>query len=415
MRVATLSIGDELMVGENLDSNSQRLAVAIAHRGWQHAGHRIVADSIADISSAISQSIDSADMLICTGGLGPTLDDITRDALAEVMGESLIRDSQAEDTIRGFFKERGYDMPESNIRQAMRPSSATILENRLGTAPGLSVVCNGVKIILLPGPPREMEPMLESVLERATQPVRVRIVRAFGIGESSAAEGIEDLMARDGEPRVGITVSNSLLAARIRAFDPHTPDDELDAIVSRIREAWSPWSFGEDDACLERAVVDLLRDRNLTLATAESCSGGLIGNMLTNVPGSSDCYPGGWITYENRRKIEDLGVSADIIERDGAVSESVACAMAKGARIKSGSDIAVSTTGIAGPGGGTSDKPVGWVWIAVSDKDGESARLFRYPGNRDLVRDRTAKSALQCVRFRVMGVRAPLLWQDRNE
>ena len=220
-------------------------------------------------------------------------------------------------------------------------------------------------------------------------------------------------MTRDSEPVVGTTVSKSIVTARIRARDPETTEEEIDAIANTVKAAWSPYVFGEGEDSLESTIGELLADGNATLASAESCTGGLIAWMVTRIAGSSAWFKGGWVTYENQRKQEDLGVPSEILETTGAVSRETAIAMAHGARSRAGADFGVSTTGIAGPGGGTDEKPVGTVWIAVADGQGEDVRRFRFPGGRSGVRDRTAKAALQMMRFRLIGERAArLLWEE---
>ena len=219
-------------------------------------------------------------------------------------------------------------------------------------------------------------------------------------------------MSRDLEPLVGITVSSSILTARIRARHEQTSDAELDAVAAKIRKAWHPWVFGDGEVSLQEALAEVFSSRGLSLSTAESCTGGLIGTLLTEVPGSSAWYHGGWVCYQNARKHEDLGVPMEILEKHGAVSEATACAMALGAAERSGSDHAIATTGIAGPDGGSDAKPVGTVWIGFASPDGVNACRFRFPGERAVVRDRTAKVALQHMRMLVLGQMAPLLWQE---
>jgi nicotinamide-nucleotide amidase len=262
-----------------------------------------------------------------------------------------------------------------------------------------------------------MSPMLELVIEKhlGNAPARpVVVVRAIGIGESDAAMRIADLMRRDAALPVATTVSDSIVSARIRGRDDRDRD-EVERLAGRVEEAWAPYVFAREEGTLEAAVASLLIDRGRTIATAESCTGGLLAGALTAVPGSSGWFPGGVVTYANQRKVEDLGVAETDLERDGAVSRSVAIAMAEGVRRRSGATIGVSTTGIAGPDGGSDEKPVGTVWVAVADEDGSDARRFRFPGGRDIVRRRTVLAALQLVRLRLLGDPAPLLWEQVGE
>jgi nicotinamide-nucleotide amidase len=344
--------------------------------------------------------------------LGPTLDDVSREALAEAMNESLVEDPASRMHLDQWYAGRGRVMPVGNVRQALRPTSATCIENPNGTAPGLRARVGAALVVVLPGPPREMRPMLEGVLndELSGESRPTIVVRAFGIGESDAAERIEPLMRRDARLPVATTVSQSLLSARIRG---NVPDDResIEMLAVRVEKAWHPFVFGRDDVTLSMALGAELRKAGQTIATAESCTGGLVAAMLTEVPGSSGWYPGGWVTYENTRKVEDLGVDAELIEQDGAVSRSVVSAMADGARRRAGSDYGVSISGVAGPDGGSADKPVGTVWIAVADEAGIDARCFCFSGDRPVVRDRAANTALQLTRLRLRGDDSDLLWQ----
>lgn len=412
MRVGTLSIGDELLSGETLDSNSQRLARAIAAREWTHTGHAIVGDDPEAIAAAVRSLGEGSDLVLTSGGLGPTLDDLTREALALVVGDPLALDEAIAESIEALFTSRGLKMPESNRRQAMRPPSAMSIPNANGTAPGLRVGCGSYEVLALPGPPRELLPMLASALPEVDRAPRQIVVVACGIGESAAAERIQEFMDRDAEPIVGITVSGCILRARIRARDHATTAAEVERVGATVREQWAPWAI--DQETLPAAIAEVLRGASGTLAVAESCTGGMIQTMLTDLAGSSAWFRGGWVTYSNEMKCDHLGVSAEVIERDGAVSASVAEAMAAGARDRAGATLAVSTTGIAGPIGGSRAKPVGAVYIGVADDAGATARLFHFPGDRQSVRRRTSQTALQLVRFRALGLDQPLLFEVRS-
>ena len=409
----TISVGDELLAGESLDTHGRTIAAELGDRGCRVVSHRVVGDDVAAIAAAIREAVGISDLVIVTGGLGPTLDDVTREALAEVLEDPLVEDVEALATLEAWFAGRGRPMPETNRRQIMRPGSASLLPNPHGTAPGIAADCGGVPIAILPGPPREMVPMLELVIDThlAESPARpVVVVRAIGIGESDAATRIADLMRRDAAIPVATTVSDSIVSARIRGSDAGDRD-EVERLARMVETAWAPFAFDRGEGSLEAAVGTLLLERRGTIATAESCTGGLLAGALTAVAGSSAWFPGGVVTYANERKIEDLGVSESDLARDGAVSRAVAIAMANGARRRADATIGVSTTGIAGPDGGSDEKPVGTVWIAVADEQGEDARCFRFPGTRDIVRRRTVLAALQLVRLCLLGEATPLLWE----
>lgn len=410
---STISVGDELLAGESLDTHGRTIGAALGDRGCRVGSHRVVGDDVARIAAAIREGIATSELVVITGGLGPTLDDVTREALAEVLDDALVEDDDAVATLRAWFAGRDRPMPETNRRQACRPSTAAFLPNPNGTAPGLFAERDGVAIAILPGPPREMVPMLELVLDRLfvdAAPRPVVEVRALGIGESDAATRIAELMRRDAAMPVATTVSDSIVSARIRGRDAGDRD-AVERLARIVESAWAPFVYGRGDERIEVVVGDRLRALGRTIATAESCTGGLLAGAVTAVPGSSAWFPGGVVTYANDRKIEDLGVDPTTLARDGAVSRSVAIAMAEGVRRRCGATLGVSTTGIAGPDGGTDAKPVGTVWIGLADDGGGDARCFRFPGDRDIVRRRTVLAALQLVRLRLLGESASLLWE----
>ncbi len=417
-RAATISIGDELLAGESLDTHGRTIAASLVDRGIRVVSHVVTGDDVVAIEAAIRNARQMASLVLVTGGLGPTLDDVSREGLAAAIEEPLVEDASGIATIERWFAGRSRPMPEGNRRQALRPRDAILLENAHGTAPGVLWRGNEDSIVLLPGPPRELRPMLEAVLETLLPdaPARPRVVvKAHGIGESDAAARIEELMQRDQKLPVATTVSNSVVSARIRGRS--VEDIEVvEQLASKVESAWRPHAFGRDDDTLPEVLGRALSSRGLRVATAESCTGGGLGAALTEVAGSSGWYPGGFITYANERKVEDLGVPLEILERDGAVSRAVVEAMVAGVRSRTGADIGIATSGIAGPGGGTEAKPVGTVWIAVGDADGFDTRRLRFPGARGLVRDRTVLAALQMARLRLLGEHASLLWEvEGNE
>ena len=408
----TISVGDELLAGETLDTHGRHLAATLAARGCRVLEHRVEGDDADAIAAAIRDAANRVGLVVITGGLGPTLDDVSRDAVAHAMRSPLVEDAAARRDLEAWYAGRRRPMPGGNLRQALRPDAAICLANPNGTAPGLQGRIGDTEIVVLPGPPREMHPMFERVLESLplATPRPMIVVRASGIGESDAASLIESMMERDNDLPVATTVSQGVLSARIRGRDERDRG-RIETMASTIESAWRPFVFGRGDVTLAEAVGFELSRADLTLATAESCTGGMIGGAITDVAGSSAWYRGGWVTYENRRKIEDLGVDPSVIERDGAVSKAVVAAMAVGAAKRAGADLGIATSGIAGPDGGSADKPVGTVWIAVSHAGDVEARCFRFPGDRGVVRSRTVAMALQMIRFRATGVEASLLWE----
>ncbi|MFK7959913.1 MAG: CinA family nicotinamide mononucleotide deamidase-related protein [Phycisphaerales bacterium] len=411
MNAVLLSIGDELIIGQTLDTNAAWMAAALLERGVVTIEHRTLPDDRARIAAAISASAAIADLVLITGGLGPTDDDLTRPAVGDVSdpGHELVVDDVARAGLLKRFADRS--MASSNLRQAQRPASARCLDNEHGTAPGLAVRIGAADVVAFPGPPREMQPMFERELSlilaaRDVPPAPVTVVQvcAAGIGESDAAERLGELMERGGPVTVGTTASKGILSARIRATGA-SAEAAAKHVAAAVRAAWGPYVFGDGSRSLPATVGDALAARGRTIVTAESCTGGGIGAALTGVPGSSAWFYGGWITYDNVAKESELGVSAEAIEADGAVSHVVAEAMALGALRRGSASDAVAVTGIAGPGGAVPGKPVGTVWIAVASRGGGGgdsetrirARRFRFPGARDVVQRRTIVAALTMV------------------
>jgi nicotinamide-nucleotide amidase len=426
MRTAILSIGDELIGGETLDTHARWLSRELASRGLTPLEHRTVGDDRTLIARAIAELAARNDVLVITGGLGPTDDDLTRFALGDVVdpGEALVMDREVAARLERWFAGRARPMPEGNLAQARRPRPARWIPNPRGTAHGLAVEHDGCRIFVLPGPPAEMHPMfLEHVaaelpLVEGGAVTLLETVHCFGLGESDAADRLGDLTQRDRHPQVGITVSEGIVTARIRATGvAATAAAEIADTRSLVEQAWVPYAYGSGGVSLAEVVGELLRKHGVTLATAESCTGGLLGKVLVDVAGSSEYYRGGWISYANEMKECCLGVAGSLIETHGAVSEAVAIAMARGVLAKSSADHALAITGVAGPDGGTSSKPVGTVFIAhaggSAGQDDVSVRRFRIRGDRGAVRDRSAKAALQMLRFAILGVPGdePMIWE----
>lgn len=420
MNAATLSIGDELAIGQIDDTNARWIAGRLAAEGAFRIEHRTVGDDRARIASAIRDLAGLCDLLVITGGLGPTLDDLTREALNDCCadGRPMVEDAAARASLDRWFRGRGRAMPASNLVQALRPENARCLDNPEGTAPGLLAAVGACRVVCLPGPPREMQPMFErevlpivaAALGGRTMPTIA--VHSFGMGESALAERLGERMRRDAEPTVGTTASNAVVTARIRA---HGPRDEAlaraEAMADEVERLWRPYAFGRGETTLGAAAVDELRRRGHTVAVAESCTGGLLGAHLTSVAGASDVVLGGVIAYANEVKVEQAGVARSTLAAHGAVSEEVARELAAGIRQRTHATWGIGITGIAGPGGGSTAKPVGTVFIGLAGPDGDRARRFRFPGERDAVRDRAVKAALQWLRLTLLGEGdASLIW-----
>lgn len=408
--IEILAIGDELTQGRTTDTNSGEIARALAALGLTPAAFHQAGDDLAEIASILGNILDRANVCLCTGGLGPTLDDITREAVAFACGAVLRVDTAALENIRAYFARMGREMPNVNRRQAMFPEGAEVLPNNHGTAPGFAIDCGRTLIICLPGVPREMRAMLgESAMPLLKKRfgedrhVAVKILRLFGIPESSLAEALGDLMARGKNPSVGTNASAGVISVVIRARAASAPEaaSMLAETESQVRALVGKYIFGEGDITLAEAVAALLEKRNLTIATAESCTGGLLGSMLTDVPGISRFFIEGTICYSNEAKTRLLKVPADLIASKGAVSAEVAYALARCARDSARADIGVGITGIAGPSGGTPEKPVGLVFIAVADERGVDCREFHVAGDREIIRRRASLAALNMVRVKI--------------
>jgi nicotinamide-nucleotide amidase len=414
VRVEILTIGAELLLGYTIDTNAAFMARALSEIGVAVVRHDTVGDDPELIAHAIRDGLERTGAVITSGGLGPTADDRTRDGLAAAFGRELLTDPEALAQVERRFQLFGRVMPKINVVQALVPRGARVIENRFGSAPALWMEDDrGRWVITLPGVPSEMRGLLtESVIPILRQResavptvVASRTVRTTGIGESALAE----LLGDDG----GDSVAGLPLAylpgwegvdLRVTAAEMPAPAAEraLGEATRRLRERAGPYVYGEGAADLAAVVLDLCRERSLTIATAESCTGGLIGARLTAVPGSSDVFVGGVVAYSNAVKESLLDVPAGLIESKGAVSEEVARAMAAGARARLGADIGIGITGIAGPGGGSPEKPVGTVWIAVQIGGDVRAHGRVYIGDRGEVRSRSAQAALDTVRRMLM-------------
>jgi len=409
--IEILSVGAELIEGRTLDTNSSEIAAALNEIGLSATAFHAVGDDLPEIASVLGDILKRADLCICTGGLGPTLDDLTREAVAFACGKELRCDEDLLKTIREYFTKSGRKMPESNRRQAMIPQGAEAIVNNRGTAPGFHIECDGTLIICLPGVPLEMRQMLhESVLPMLQKRfavgrhVKTRTLRLFGISESALADALGDIMARGKNPTVGTNASKAIIGINIRAKaeTPAQAENLLAETEKRIRRLVGKYIFGEGKMELEEAVAQLMEKHGLTIATAESCTGGMLGAMLTNVPGISRYYVQGAICYSNEAKTQLADVPKELIRSKGAVSDEVARALAEGVRRRANTNIGVGITGIAGPSGGTQDKPVGLVYIAVADERGTESREFRFAGDRQMIRLRAALTALNMTRLRIL-------------
>jgi nicotinamide-nucleotide amidase len=370
----------------------------------------VVGDDLADIAAAVRSALSRADVVILSGGLGPTSDDLTREAVSAVLGLALDEDAEILEEIRARFARRRLTMPETNRRQAKVPRGATVLPNPVGTAPGLWLESDGRIVVLLPGPPRELEKIFDgSVMPRLTERsggrrVRRRVLKITGRPESGVEQVANPIYAPLAHATVPIETtilaSPGLVELHLsaRGSDIGALDGALDAAVRDLAAALEPSVVSVDGRSMEVVVGDALRDRGWHIAVAESCTAGMVLARLTDVPGSSAWVVGGIVAYDDEVKRRELGVPAGLLASHGAVSEPVARAMAEGVRTRLGADIGVSVTGIAGPTGGSEAKPVGTVVIALAGPDGTEARTFLFVGDRPMVRTQSVLAALNMVR-----------------
>ena len=413
MTAEVLSIGSELVSGQSLDTNSQWISRRLGALGIQVRFHTTLGDDLAENVDAFRAAAGRCRLVVATGGLGPTQDDLTREALAALAGVGLVEDPASMAAIAAMFASRGLVMAERNRVQALFPDGAEPLPNRAGTAPGIWMALGDARVACLPGVPAEMKIMLdEQVVPRlkgagvAGRSIVHHKINMFGKGESEIEAQAFDLTARGHVPEVGITASKATISFRVRGEGV----DEADAIASisatlaQIRERFGPLIVGEGDEDVVDGLVAELKRRGASIALAESCTGGLIASQLTEVPGVSDCFLGGVVSYSDRAKVDLLGVPAGLIEAHGAVSPEVAQAMAVGAKERFGADLALSVTGIAGPGGGTAEKPVGLVYLGMALGGATAVRRLLMPSThtRDLIQARTAKHALNWARLALL-------------
>jgi len=415
MNAIVLSIGQELITGHVIDTNSGYLSRQLGQLGIETVAHWTVGDDLTAIEEALRAAAAQADIVLVTGGLGPTLDDLTRDGLAKAMGCELRLDEGCLGAIEERFARLGRSMSDINRRQALIPLGAEAMPNPCGTAPGIIADLGGTKVFVMPGVPSEMARMFaESVAPRLGPSGSVivhRQLHAFGAGESDIAARLGDLMRPDANPTVGTTASSGLITVRItaRAAQAHQAKRLADAAAAEVRDRLGELVIASGDETISSALGRLLRARGATLASAESCTGGLVGRLITDTPGASEYYLGGVVAYSNRVKSQLLGVTKDILDTCGAVSEATAAAMASGCRGTFGADWALAVTGIAGPGGGSDDKPVGLVYIAVAGPDVAQTHRHIFPYDRDQVRRRAATTALNHLRLALAGRQRPSL------
>lgn len=403
-----LAIGTELLMGQIVNSDAQYLSRRLNELGIDIYHHMVVGDNPSRLKDALRLALSRSDLVITTGGLGPTMDDLTKDTIADLLGLSMLRDEQSVQWLTQRFAAMGREVTPNNLRQADFPQGSVILKNRKGTAPGCIVSAGAKHIVVLPGPPYEMQDMFEREVapwlhSRTGVTIHSRLLRVFGIGESMVEHQLKDIIATQSNPTIAPYAGTGEVALRISAKADSIQKAQalIQPVEQAIRDRLGDAVYATGDETMERCVAHRLMQDGKTLAVAESCTGGMLSGMLTSVSGISAVFLEGAVTYSNAAKMRALDVDEQLLSQYGAVSHAVAQAMAKGMRSRSGADFALSITGIAGPDGGTAEKPVGLVYIGLADADGTQVKELRLTGDRERIRRQSCLQALDLLRRRM--------------
>jgi nicotinamide-nucleotide amidase len=415
-RAAVLSTGDEITTGRIVDTNSNYIADKLTEIGIDLVAVLTVGDMPERLEWAWKSAMEMADVVVSTGGIGPTADDLTNETVARITGKKLVRDQESVDHMKRIFASINRVMPENNLKQADLPETSEVIRNPLGTAPGFRMAVPQVSghtchLVVLPGVPREMKPMMEdSVIpwlrqNRGSDTIyAVRVFQTFGISESGLDEAVAGLIKPD-EARVAFRAAFPQISLRITVEGrPGEAEKKLEELSVRVREKIANFVYAEGDASMEEVVAQLFTSRGLKLAVAESCTGGLVGHRITNVSGSSKFFMGDFVTYSNELKRELLGVSEETLRQHGAVSEECVLEMAAGARQRAGADVAIATSGVAGPEGGTTSHPVGTVCVGLVGEGVRASRRYQLRGNREWIKTLTGQVALDWLRRYALGL-----------
>ena len=407
-----LSVGTELLMGQILDTNAQYISQRLAEVGINQYYRTTVGDNRQRLQETIQQALGRADLVILTGGLGPTEDDLTKETAAAVLGHT---DFTIDETSKARMYQRfvhyNHAMPENNLKQVMFPKGAIILTNDYGTAPGCIIEKEGKAIILLPGPPREMRPMFDASVmpylrRESHSQLYSQVLRVYGMGESMVAEQLGDLIDQQTNPTIATYALTGETTIRVtaRCNSDREGEELLRPMIRQIQDRLGSVVYATHGEPLERVCAGLLEQAGKTLAVAESCSGGMLASTLVSVAGSSAWFLEGCVTYSNAAKMRRLGVREDTLASHGAVSRETALEMARGMRASAGADLALATTGIAGPGGGTAEKPVGLVYVALCGEAGEYVHEMHFAGDRERIRGAAVLEGLDMLRRYLTGM-----------
>ena len=405
MKSEIIAVGTELLLGNIVNTNARYLSQKLADLGVDVFYHVVVGDNLQRLTATIKESLERSELIITSGGLGPTVDDLTKEGVAEALGLKLLPDEASIRKIEEMFKAMGRPMTQNNIKQGYIPEGAMILENNNGTAPGVLIEKNGKIVIMLPGPPKELYPMFEDKVmpylrTKVHSTIRSRILRVIGIGESSAEDMLKDIFKNQTNPTIAPYAKDGEVHLRITA-KTDTPE-EAERLISqmeeRVKVILGDNIYGYDEESLEEVVLKLLWDRKLTLSLAESCTGGLVSSRITDVPGASASLMYGVTSYSNESKIKLLGVEEETIRSYGAVSTQTAEEMAVGVKRIGSTDVGISITGIAGPDGGSAEKPVGLCYVGIAIGSTVKAYKLMFTGNRKRIKWNASSRALDYLR-----------------
>ncbi len=393
MKAEILAVGTELLMGQIANTNAQYISSRLPDVGVGVYYHDVVGDNPERLKQSLALAMSRADVIILTGGLGPTQDDLTKETVAAAVNRKLVLDQETSDNIEGYFKRKGRAMTRNNIKQAYLPEGSIVIRNRNGTAPGCIIELADKVIIMLPGPPSEMKPMFDETVipyfaAKSEFRLESRFLNVFGVGESAVEDMLIDLIDSQTNPTIAPYAKEGEVALRITAKYPkeRNGEDIITPVENEIRRRLGDSVYSNDNRSLVEVTAKLLKENAMTLALAESCTGGLLASKLTDVPGISAVFDRSIVTYSNRSKVEELGVNQKTLELYGAVSEQTAREMADGVRRASNTDLGVSVTGIAGPDGATPEKPVGLIYTALSHRNGTDVKKLDLWGNRSRIR-----------------------------
>lgn len=409
MKAEIIAIGTEIILGDIINSNGQYIAKKLAELGISTFYQTAVGDNPGRIKEVLEIAINRSDIVITTGGLGPTKDDLSKEIVAEYFNRELILNNDALEKVKAFFKKINRDMPQSNIKQAMLPIGSIIVNNDNGTAPGCIIEEGNKVVILLPGPPKELKGMFETTVfpyltKYSDGIIKSKTLKVNGLGESQMEEMVQDIIEEQSNPTIAPYAKEGEVTLRITAKGATSTEalNLIEPVENKVRERLGTYIYGEDESTIEDSVIKLLSENNLTISIAESCTGGLFSARLVNCPGASSVFMEGLVTYSNESKVKRLNVSEDTINKYGAVSEETAKEMAEGVAKLANTNIGLSVTGIAGPEGGTDEKPVGLVYLGLYiDGKVKSKRLMLW-GDRQKVRNLTTLFGLGWLRREVL-------------